>query len=27
MDDIRYKRYQNRNVLTMKKEGCFHETS
>ena len=27
MDDIRYKRYQNRNILTMKKEGCFHETS
>lgn len=27
MDNIRYKRYQNRNVLTMKKEGCFHETS
>jgi serine/threonine-protein kinase RsbW len=26
-DDIRYKRYQNRNVLTMKKEGCFHEGS
>ena len=25
MDDIRYERYQNRNVLTMKKEGCFHE--
>ena len=27
MDDIRYKRYQNRNILTMKKEGCLHETS
>jgi serine/threonine-protein kinase RsbW len=27
MDDIRYKRYQNKNVLTMKKEGCFHERS
>jgi serine/threonine-protein kinase RsbW len=27
IEDIRYKRYQNRNVLTMKKEGCFHETS
>jgi serine/threonine-protein kinase RsbW len=25
MNDIRYKRYQNRNVLTLKKEGCFHE--
>jgi len=25
MDDIRYERYQNKNVLTMKKEGCFHE--
>lgn len=27
MDDIRYKRYQNRNVLTMNKKGCFQETS
>jgi len=27
MDDIRYKRYQNKNVLTMKKKGCFHERS
>jgi serine/threonine-protein kinase RsbW len=27
MDDIRYKRYENRNVLTMKKKGCFLETS
>jgi serine/threonine-protein kinase RsbW len=27
MDDIRYKRYQNRNVLTIRKGGCFHETS
>jgi len=27
MDDIRYKRYQNRNVLSMKKEGCFLEGS
>jgi serine/threonine-protein kinase RsbW len=25
MNDIRYKRYQNKNVLTIKKEGCFHE--
>jgi serine/threonine-protein kinase RsbW len=25
MDDIRYERNQNKNVLTMKKEGCFHE--
>ena len=25
MGDIRYERYQNKNVLTMKKEGCFHE--
>jgi serine/threonine-protein kinase RsbW len=25
MEDIRYERYQDRNVLTMKKEGCFHE--
>jgi len=24
MGDIRYERYQDRNVLTMKKEGCFH---
>jgi serine/threonine-protein kinase RsbW len=23
MDDIRYERYQNRNVLTMRKKGCF----
>ena len=27
MDNIRYKRYQNKNVLTMKKKGCFHERS
>jgi len=27
MDDIHYKRYRNRNVLTMKKESCFQETS
>ena len=26
MDDIHYKRYRNRNVLTMKKESCFQET-
>ena len=25
MNDLRYNRYQNKNVLTMKKEGCFHE--
>jgi len=24
MGDIRYERYQDRNILTMKKEGCFH---
>ena len=27
MDDIRYKRHQNRNVLVMKKKGCFRETT
>jgi serine/threonine-protein kinase RsbW len=27
MDDIRYQRYQNKNVLIMKKAGCFHEPS
>jgi serine/threonine-protein kinase RsbW len=27
MDDIHYKRYRNRNVLTMKKVSCFQETS
>jgi serine/threonine-protein kinase RsbW len=26
MNDFRYKRYQNRNTITMKKEGCFIET-
>ncbi len=25
MDDVRYERYRNKNVLTMKKEGCIHE--
>jgi len=25
MDDIRYERYQNKNVLIMKKANCFHE--
>jgi len=25
MNDFRYKRYQNRNTITMKKEGCFIE--
>lgn len=24
MGDIRYERYQERNILTMKKEDCFH---
>jgi anti-sigma regulatory factor (Ser/Thr protein kinase) len=27
MNDIQYKRHQNKNVLTMKKEHCFIETS
>jgi serine/threonine-protein kinase RsbW len=27
MDDIRYERYQGRNVLTMRKKGCFQEKS
>ena len=27
MDDVRYERYRNKNVLTMKKEGCIHESA